>query len=481
MHKMIQKFGVLALAVSMLSVTVCIKGESSVTGTDFPDPAGMAFEPLRFNAVKPVVTSLKNGMEFWLIANQTLPLVTLIVDIDAGSLLDPDDKTGVAELTAKTLLTGGTESMTATAFAEKAELMGFDFRARPGDDSTQLSVTCLSTDLEEALAMLMDALQHPRFDGDKLALVRAEAREQLLRMEQQPFFLAFNTLRKQVYGEGHPSARILDKDTLETISRDDLLAFHNAYYHPNVSRFAVIGAADDAAIKHLKKVLGRWKGRAVRNAEWPDPRPASDTARIVLVDRPGTQAVIAMGHLGLEPRHPHRYNLEVFNEIYGGGGMSSRLMNQVRTQKGLAYVVFGSHMLEVPKGMFVAACMTQNSSVADAITTILDVTRHMQSDPVEEDEISKTIESMENSFIFRFERPQQVLQRLLVYRRRGLPDDYLETYLDNIRNVTPESLQQAAVETINLDAVQIIVAGPVDSLKPELETLGLPIEIINRR
>lgn len=477
---MIKKHAVIVFFAVTLLMGVCAKSESSLSEISLPDPYGMEFEPLNFKPVKPTITTLKNGLEFWHIINPKLPLVTLIIDIDAGSLLDPIDKFGVAELTMQMLPTGGTESMTAKAFKEKSELMGLTFRQSASEEVAQLSVTCLSVDLKETLAMLMDIIQHPRFDSDEFELIRREARESIIKAEQEPFYQAFNTLRKRVYGETHPSARFLDKETLETISCSDLKAFHRAYYHPNTARFAVVGAVTDADIKYIKKTLTRWKGKSERTIVWPEYQPASETASIVLVDRPGTQAVVAMGHLGYEPSHPHQYDLEVFNDIYGSGGLSSRLMNHVQTQKGLAYMVFGHHSLGIPKGMFVAGCMTQNSSVVEAIKTILDVTRGMQTDLVGEEEMEKSIESIENSFIFRFESPQWVLQRLLVHRRRGLPDDYLETYLENVRKVTPESIQQAAIDTIDLDKIQIIVSGPADILKPELEKLGLPLEVVNK-
>ncbi len=455
-------------------------GTLFATGPILPNPHEMEFEPLSFSAVNPTIEMLDNGMEFWFMPNHTLPLITLIIDIDVGSLLDPEDKIGLAELTSGTLVRGGTELLTAAEFAEKTELAGLRFSANTDNDYTQISVSALAADLNEALDMLMEVIQYPRFEAEQLALVRSSIQESILRNEQQPFFMTFKRIRQRLYGPDHPSARIPDRDILDTITRDDLIEFHRNYYHPSISRFAVTGAADEDAINHIKSVVSTWQGETTRTIEWPEPQPVSDTATVILVDRPGTQAVIAMGHIGLEPQHPHRYNLEIFNEIYGAGGMSSRLLNQVRTQRGLAYMVFGYHSLGVPKGMFLAVCMTQNDTALEAIETILEVTRNMQEEPVTENEIQNTMESIENSFVFRFERPQQVLQRQLVYRRRGLPADYLETYLDYLREVTPESLKQAAQETIHLDKIQIIVAGPAEILKPELEKLGYPIEVVTR-
>ncbi|MBN1297696.1 insulinase family protein, partial [bacterium] len=186
-------------------------------------------------------------------------------------------------------------------------------------------------------------------------------------------------------------------------------------------------------------------------------------------------------HLGLGPDHPDRYALEVFNEIYGGAGLSSRLMNEVRTRKGLAYVVFGAHILEKPVGMFLAACMTKNESVVDAVTTILDVTQSLKTTPVPEPELLRVIESMENSFVFTFERPRRVLQQMLDTRRKGLPDNYLATYLQNIRAVTPDTIMQAAANHIRPDALQIVIAGPVEALKPDLDKLGWPVEVVDRK
>lgn len=481
MKTLINSFCVSIFSSVLMSLFIGICPSSAAeTSLVLPDPDTMVFEPLSFHTREPEIEMMKTGLEFWFIPDRTVPLVTLVVDLNAGGFVDPDGKVGVAEMTAETLIRGGTETMTAGEFTDKAALMGFDFSVRPDAEFTQISVTCLSTDMKEAAGMLMDAIEKPGFDKDQMELVRAEQMEQIQRMEQEPFFLAFNTLEKRIYGTNHPKARIATADSLNAIDRGDLVAFHRDFYTPDISRFAVIGAASSDDLKQLKKRLVKWRGKAAGKTGWPAPEPVSETAAVILVDRPGTQAVIAMGHLGVEPRHPYRYDLDIFNEIYGSGGMSSRLMNQVRTQKGLAYVVFGSQLPALPTGMFMAGCMTRNESVVDAIQTIQAVTKDMQMQNVPDKELQQTMESLENSFVFKFERPRQVLQRMLINRRMGLPDDYLQTYLENIRKVTPDSIRTAVAETIFPDKIQIVVAGPADFLKPELEKLGLPVEVIAR-
>ena len=136
-------------------------------------------------------------------------------------------------------------------------------------------------------------------------------------------------------------------------------------------------------------------------------------------------------------------------------------------------------MFQLPTGVFIAGCMTKNESVVEAITTIMDVTEQMQKEPVPEEELSSIVEAVENSFIFRFERPRRVLSRMLEYRRMGMPEDYLATYLEKIRAVTPEKIMKAAQDHVHLEKLQIVVAGPVEELKPQLETLGWPIEVVD--
>ncbi|MCD4654351.1 insulinase family protein, partial [bacterium] len=440
----------------------------------------MIFEPLSFNITEPSIDTLDTGLEFWKIADHTLPLITLIVDIDVGASSEPADKFGVSDMTASTLIRGGTENETADEFTRKTELFGFEFNARSAAEFTQISVTCLAKDMNPAMMMLMDIIKNPRFDQAQLELVRDEQIEQIKRVKQVPFFQAFNTLNKRLFGEDHPRARVPSEEILNSITQDDLFVFHKNYFQPDISRFAVIGAVDAAAYDQLKRILASWKGKAVGNTVTPDAKPISLERTVILVDRPGTQTVVGFGHLGLKPDHPDRYILEVFNEIYGGSGLSSRLMNKVRTQKGLAYVVFGAHMFDVPRGIYVAVCMTSNKSVVEALQTIIEITEELQKTPVPQDELNRVIESMENSFIFKFDQPRRILQRTLVYKRMGMAPDYLAKYLDNIRAVTPEKIMQAAKDHIDLNKIQIIVVGPADTLKPELEKLGWPIEVIEK-
>jgi len=445
-----------------------------------PDPSEMTFEPLNFNVKAPEIDTLKNGMEFWKLPDHTLPIVTLVVDIDAGSSSEAADKFGLCNMTASSLIRGGTKNISAEEFTKKSELFGFDFSARTTQEYTQISVSCLAGDLNPAMMMLMDIIQNPRFDQEQIELIREEQIEQVKRIKQTPFFMGFNTLTKRLYGADHPKSRVPNEEILKSITQEDLFAFHKNYYQPDISRFAVIGAADEKACSQLRKMLLNWKGKAAKRLVIPDPEPVTEKRTVLLVDRQGTQTVIAMGHLGLAPDNPDRYALEVFNEIYGGSGLSSRLMNQVRTQKGLAYVVFGAHMFEKPVGMYIAACMTSNKSVVEALQTIIAVTEDLQNSPVPEEELQRVVESMENSFIFKFEQPRRLLQQILAYKRMGLPDDYLEKYLDNIRSVTPEKIMQAAKEDIDLNKIQIVIAGPAETLKPELEKLGWPVEIVEQ-
>lgn len=462
------------LSFSTLLLTVSMFGREPT----LPDPDSISFFPLRFDIKDPEISKLQNGVEVYYFEQRTTPTVWLLVEIEAGSASDPDGRLGCAELTAEAIRRGGTESRNPDDVDAIMELQGISISSAAETDNTQLIMSCLTSDLDTGIDLFMDMILNPRFDERQIEISRTILTNRIRRMQEYPFFEASMQFQKVLLGDHHPAARIPSESMLALLTREHLLEFHRNYYKPNISKVGIVGNLNDIMRKKIEAVLSGWEGQSAGRPGVPAASPKSEGNRIYIIDKPGTQAAIVMGHLGPEPYNPLTHSLSVFSEIFGMGGMSSRLMNIIRTQKGYAYTVSGGFVSRIPNTIFEVDCQTKLSSVRDAIQTTLGIIDEMRTLPVSDDELKQAKESIQNSFVFNFERRKHLVHRLFDYDRKGFPRDYLEDYLDYIRKLSANDVMKAAFEALQPQKIQVVIVGPASELQTELEGLGWPIETI---
>ncbi len=445
---------------------------------ELPDPDSIQFFPLKFDFSAPEITRLESGAEVYFFEQRTTPTVWILVEIDVGAASDPEGRFGCAELTAETLRRGGTESRTPEEVDEIMELRGISISAAAEADHSQIVMSCLTSDLDAAIDLFMDMVLNPRFDERRIDVSRTLMMNRIRRMQEYPFFEASMQFQKALFGANHPAARMPSEADLGGLSRDDLMAFHHSYYKPDIARIGIVGNLNDVMRKKIETAIGGWTGTATGRSLVPEPSPAVTGNRVILIDKPGTQAAFVLGHLGPKPYHARTHALSVFSEIFGSGGMSTRLMNVIRTQKGYAYTVSGGFSPRIPNTVFEVDCQTKLASVRDAIQTTLQIIDQMRTQPVSSGELKQARESIQSSFVFNFERRKHLVQRLFDYDRKGFPRDYLEEYLDAIRGISETDLMVAASECIDPAKIQVVVVGPASDLQEDLKALGWPVEVI---
>ncbi len=440
-------------------------------------PRQLRFEPLKFDRPKPVRTVLKNGMVIFTLENHELPLVSAHFKIRTGALLEPADKAGLAGLTGKVLRTGGTTTRKAEEIDQRLEFLAASIESSIARQEGTVDVQCLSKDFDEVLDLLNDILRRPQFAEDKLDLAKRQLMESIRRENDDPDTIVAREFDKLLYASSPAWGRRPDLETVGRISRNDLLAFHARYFHPNNIIAGFAGDFDtQTLIAALERLFGDWpKG----DLDFPPIPPLAERNEpsVNLVHKDQPQAYIQFGHLGIRRHNPDYYAVTVMNRILGSGIFTCRLGREVRSNRGLAYSVGSVLTDDTDRGRFMAWCQTKSESTTEAISVMQEIIQRMATDPISDDEMERSKAALRDSFIFRFETPQQIVTEQVRLAYYGYPEDFLDTYIDKINAVAKDDVLRAAKQYLHPDQMILVVVGNRADLKKPLEQFGKVNEI----
>ncbi|MFQ5702284.1 MAG: insulinase family protein, partial [Acidobacteriota bacterium] len=433
------------------------------------------FPPLHaFNVPQPERVVLDNGMVLLLLEDHELPLVEMRARIHVGSRDEPASKAGLATLFGQVWRTGGTRQMDGDAIDDFLESRAAIIETGAGEDSTFATVSALKEDFPEVLDLFVDILRHPVFNQEKIEVAKNQQNSAIARRNDNPQGIMSREFSKLIYGSDSPYARTTEYETIQNISREDLLAFHDRFVHPNRMILGVTGDFRKAEmIKTLRRKLGDWpKGPP------PEPVAASyqekNTPGIYYVNKEDmTQSNIIMGHLGIRKDNPDIFAVAVLNEVFGGS-FAARLFSNVRSSKGLAYAVRGSVNSNYDHpGTFSTWMTTKTETTAAGIDALLEEIRAIVGDkPPTPEEVPRAKESILNSFVFNFDSRSEIIDQQITYEYFGFPRDYLSRYRENIEKVTPADVARVAKKYIHPDRLSILVVGPSKGLDRPLDSFG---------
>jgi zinc protease len=418
---------------------------------------------------------LDNGIRLYLKADDELPLVQLTAMIGSGGISSAEEKTGFDGLFGSVWRSGGAGDRAPEALDEYLDFLAANVSSSMGTYSAQLDLSLRSEDLSAGLSILGDLLLRPSFDSERLELARLQAQEHLRRQNDNPGSISRRLLMKALYPD-HYLGRTATESSLAAITRQDLVDFQETYFAPNNLWIAVSGDFDrDTLLEHLNKELGDWPRRNVPVQKLPPVKPpVSGLIQLAAKDLPQTSIVI--GDLGLSKENPDQYAVRVLNYILGGGGFNSRMMREIRSNRGLAYSAYSYFQVgrRLP-GPFVAGTETKNASVLPAITLTREIMNDLRDNPVTDEELQLAKESQINSFVFGFENTHSVVSRQMSQDFFDYPANYLADYRDKIAAVTVADVQRVAQEFIAPSRQQIVLVGNPEEFGGELKQFGLPV------
>ncbi len=466
--------GLLAVLVAFPLTTACAER------VGFGDPRTMTFAPVEFSPPEPERVVLDNGMVVYLLEDHELPLITLTATIRAGSWLDPADKIGLAALTGSVIRTGGGGGLSSEQVDEELEQFAGEISIGLGRQSGSASLDVLSKDFTRGLQIFAGLIRAPAFDPARVELAKLQAIEGIRRRQDNPGSVVGREFIKMLYGEAHPTARESTIESVRRITRDDLIAFHRTALHPNGIILGVTGDFKKAdMLASLRGAFGDWGKGVVPQlaiADVSESTAAKPTVRFV--DKDTTQTHLRVGHLSIKENDPDYVPLAIANDILGGSSFRSRLFNDVRTKRGLAYSVASRLNAGVhDQGVWLMRAETKSVSTQEVVERFIANIERMRSELVSDAELAEAKEAYVNSFVFSFSSPSAIVGRLVELEYDGLPKDFLLQLRDKVVKLTKEEILAAAQKHLHPDRLKIIAVGSGKTLPGILSTFGEVKEI----
>ena len=425
-----------------------------------------------FHPQEPKRVELPNGLVIFLQEDHELPLISGTARIRGGSRSEPASKAGMLDMYGEVWRTGGTKTQTGDQLDDYLEIRAAKVETNDSEDSTSISLSCLKEDFDDVFRVFADLLRNPEFRDDKLALAKKEMADAISRRNDDPSGIAGREATMLAYGKNNPYARQAEYATVDAVTRQDLVVWHQEHVYPNSIILGIVGDFDAAAMEaKLRQAFGDWaKGPATTPPEiqFEPAKPG-----YYLIPKPDVnQSSIRMVELGIRRDNPDFYAARVFNEAFGGG-FKSRLVQDLRSAKGLAYAVGGGigSAFDHP-GIIEISMGTKSGSTVEAIQGIYAEIDDLSKKPITDEEIRSAKDSILNSFVFNFDSPEKVLRERMAYEFYGYPADFLERYRAGIEKVQKDDVARVADKYLQKDKLKVLVVGNTADFDKPLDSLG---------
>jgi zinc protease len=460
---------------TMVAVGATGRGGDGVTDLSTPPVVG---PPPVLELPRVQRFSLDVGVEVVLVERPGLPLVQLELLAGGGTWLQ-EGRAGLAELTLD-LMDEGTTTRSAMEIAEAVEELGAELEMGVARDHTWVSLNILTPHLVAGLELMADVVLRPSFPPADLERVRDERMARVLQDADEPRTLADVTFSRVVFGEGHPYGDPLlgTRTSLEGLRREDVERYHRTVFRCGNVRLVVVGDVTEADLRPLLE--GAFAGWPRDGMAWtppdggaPTPPAMEGEIPIYLVDRPGApQSEIRVGKVGVARGGEDEHAVTVLNTILGGS-FTSRLMQNLREDKGFTYGAGSSFVMRRLPGPFVARSAVHTPVTHQAVLEFLSEIRRLREEPVSEEELARARSYVALRLPQRFETLEDVADRLGEPLLHDLPPDYWENYVPGILAVSAAAVQEAALTHLSPEGLVVLVAGDRATVEEPLRALGL--------
>jgi len=423
-----------------------------------PAPDSLRYAPLSFAPPVAERIVLVNGLVVYLLEDRELPLLKITAVVRTGGVYDPSGREGLAELTATMMETGGVAGMSGADVDETLESMAALLETVIQRDYGTVSLSVLRSDLEKGLELFSRILRQPAFEHDRLTLAKDLKIEELRRIGDDPQRLAFREFGRIIY-RGSPWGQVATQASIAGIQREDLVLCHEQFYNPENIMIAVSGdIGREEAATLLDRYFGAWKSSGRKTPPPPSP-PLPPSGGIFFLTKEISQAICLIGWLAPSKRDIEFYPFEILDFIVGSGGFRSRIFQEIRTNRGLAYSTGSFYRARKEHGLLGAYALTKPESTLEVISLLRGIIGEIGTRPVPSKELAMAKRAILNSFIFSFTAADQIALQQLLLKYNDLPDDFLVSYRDKIDGVTAEAIRKAAGDYLNTERAVVLIIG----------------------
>jgi zinc protease len=442
----------------------------------------LKFPPLREVKIPDITPfTLSNGMKVFLLPNHELPVVSGFALIRTGNLFDPKDKIGLADMTGDVMRTGGTKSKTGEELNLQLENIAASVEANIGETNGRVAFNCLKENTDEVLAAFYDVLTAPEFRQDKIDLAKTQQKSSIARRNDNAMGIAGREFSDILYGRNTPYGWQMQYETVDRVTRQDMVAFHQRYFFPKNVILAIYGDFDEAAMRSkLEKQFAAWTVQQPPVPEFPKVNTAAHPGVFFAAKDDVNQTTFRIGHLSGILKDKDYPALEVMGSVLGGSPFTSRLGSAIRVQRGYAYSIgafWGANYTH--PGTFAIAGSTKSETTVPALQTIQAEIEKFRSAPPTAAELKTAKDKILNAFVFNFDSPSKTLGRLVNYEYWGYPKDFIFQYQKAVEAVTPADVQRVAKEYLKPENFTYVLVGKTGDIKPPLSALNMPVSKID--
>jgi predicted Zn-dependent peptidase len=435
---------------------------------DHPDE--LTYEELHYTPPKPTDYrfELECGATAYIAENHEVPTFELTILVRTGSMYEPLEKAGLADMAGYLMRNGGVEGMTPRELDERIAFLAGELTVGINGTMGTVELFCLSKDIDEALELLEGVLRYPAFDPVALDRYRADILSELAQRNNETSSIERREWQFLLYGD-HPSSIPYRRTarSIESITRDDLVAFHKTYFFPRNFTFAVAGDFKTEEIRaKLNALLADWPDRSLVLPEIPDVLPDPEPGVYMIKKKDVNQSRIHIGHIGVKRDIPDQYALLIMNDILGGGGFTSRIVRRVRSDEGLAYSA-GSRFSRpvLYPGTFQAYFQTKHATAAFGTKIILDEIERIRTEICDSEAVENAKASFIGNIVNPFNSRRAIVNTFASDDYTGRPDDYWAHYEENIEAVTPEDVLAVAQKYLHPDRLVLLVVGDPEAVQ----------------
>jgi zinc protease len=433
-------------------------------------PQALPARPVDFPPYQ--VRTLPNGLRVLVVLHHEQPSVSFRLLIGAGAVQEPADRPGVASFVAA-LLDQGTTTRSAGEIATLIDSAGAILGVGSGNELTFVNGAVIKDRTDQALGVVADLVQRPAFAPEEIDLHRRQTLSSLQVGYDDPDYIAGVVFDRLVFG-AHPYGRPNDgtPESIARVTREDLIAFHRAWFAPNNALLAIVGdLTADEAFAAAERAFGTWARREPPSIKVANPPPPA--RRVIVIDRPGSaQTEIRAGQLAIPRTHPEYLPFDLAIRILGGEG-ANRLFGVLRSERGLTYGAGAELHTFKSAGAVVAETDTRSATTGESLRLMLEEFVRLQSQPVHAIELEGAQNFIAGNFPLSIETPGAIAEQVLSRLFYGQDLSDIETYLGRVAAVTPADIQRVARQLLSPQQLSIVLVGDASAFADQLRAAGI--------